>query len=60
MAFLAIQSVDVVQTPARSPAQIASYMSVITSVGTILVGLLLARQNRMKARETAADAVSAN
>jgi len=61
VAFLAIQSVDQIsenQSPDRSPAQIASYLSIIASIGSIILGLLLIRQNRTKSRETADDVVS--
>lgn len=48
MSFLAIQSVDnggaVVLD--RSAAQISSYISIVTSLGTVIFALLLARQNR--------------
>jgi hypothetical protein len=47
LAFLAIQSVDVNQNH-RSPAQISSYLSVIATIGSILLGLLLMRHNRME------------
>ena len=57
VAFLAIPSVDSNQNSV-TPAQIASYLSIITSVGSILLGLLLIRQHRVKAKETADDAVS--
>ncbi|KAF8884897.1 hypothetical protein CPB84DRAFT_1788800 [Gymnopilus junonius] len=52
VAFLAIQSVDTNSDPYRSPAQIASYCSVIASLGSIVLGLLLVRQNRTKSRES--------
>ncbi|KAF8966551.1 hypothetical protein BDZ97DRAFT_1917374 [Flammula alnicola] len=55
--FLAIQSVDMHMNPNyRSPAQIASYLSVFANTGSIILGLLLMRQNRTKSRETADDA----
>jgi hypothetical protein len=57
VAFLAIQSVDV-DGPRRSPAQISSYLSVIANIGSIILGLLLMRQNRTKTKETADEAVS--
>lgn len=58
VAFLAIQSVDEASSsPSRSAAQITSYLSVITSIGSIILGLLLVRQNRSKAKETSRDAV---
>ncbi|KAG6811849.1 hypothetical protein H0H92_005582 [Tricholoma furcatifolium] len=47
VAFLAIQSVDSSSHgDVRSPAQIASYTSITTSIGSIILGLLLVRQNR--------------
>ncbi|EEB99584.1 hypothetical protein MPER_00712 [Moniliophthora perniciosa FA553] len=47
VAFLAIQSVDENSvTPARSAAQITSYLSVIASLGSIVIGLLLTRKNK--------------
>ena len=39
-------------------AQISSYFSIGTSVGSIVLGLLLVRQNQTKERESAADVVS--
>ncbi|KAF9019693.1 hypothetical protein BDZ89DRAFT_1072834 [Hymenopellis radicata] len=60
VAFLAIQSVDETSdNPSRSAAQITSYLSVITSIGSIILGLLLVRQNRSKAKETSRDATLA-
>ena len=58
VAFLAIQSVDVNSNPYRSPAQISSYLSVVANIGSIILGLLLLRQNRTKSKETADEAVS--
>jgi len=58
VAFLAIQSVDSSEGPYRSPAQISSYMSVVASIGSIILGLLLIRQNRTKNRESVDDVVS--
>ncbi|KAI3600410.1 hypothetical protein WG66_001700 [Moniliophthora roreri] len=47
VALLAIQSVDESSAmPARSPAQITSYLSVIASVGSIVIGLLLTRKSK--------------
>lgn len=59
MAFLAIQSVDNGGNlvPNRSVAQVASYISIVTSLGSILLSLLLIRQNRSK-KNNAAEAVS--
>ena len=59
VAFLAIPSVDNGNNPPRSSAQIASYISIATSIGSIILGLLLVRQNRTKSRENAEDVVSA-
>jgi hypothetical protein len=58
VAFLAIQTVDVNNHPYRSPAQISSYLSIIANIGSIVLGLLLMRQNRTKSKETADEAVS--
>ncbi|KAJ7921495.1 hypothetical protein B0H13DRAFT_2655993 [Mycena leptocephala] len=48
--FLAIQSVDNngAQSPNRSSAQISSYLSTLMSIGSIIIGLLLMKQNRAK------------
>jgi hypothetical protein len=43
---------------ALSSADISSYFSIATSVGSIVLGLLLVRQNQTKDRETATDVVS--
>ncbi|KAJ7359203.1 hypothetical protein DFH08DRAFT_686288, partial [Mycena albidolilacea] len=62
VSFLSIQSVDqgVVQggnlVLKRSPAQIASYLSILASVGSIVLGLLLLKQIRNRDRDTCADA----
>ncbi|SJK98585.1 uncharacterized protein ARMOST_01853 [Armillaria ostoyae] len=49
VAFLAIQSVDdSSDKEGRSPAQISSYISIIASIGSIILGLLLIRKNRSK------------
>jgi len=59
VAFLAIQSVDEEpKLPERSPAQLASYVSIFASIGSIILGLLLIRHNRTKTKKTALDAVS--
>lgn len=58
VAFLAIQSIDNASTnPGRSPAQIASFLSIVASFGSIILGLVLARKHRAKASDTASDAV---
>ncbi|KAJ7211360.1 hypothetical protein GGX14DRAFT_450025 [Mycena pura] len=59
VAFLSIQSVDQTgdQTGMnRSPTQISSYLSMLTSIGAIIIGLLLVKQNRNRDRVTAPDA----
>ncbi|KZP01939.1 hypothetical protein FIBSPDRAFT_846207, partial [Athelia psychrophila] len=55
VAFLSIQSVDLggVVLPNRSAAQIVSYISIVTSLGSAILSLLLVRQNRSKGRESA-------
>jgi len=60
VAFLAIQSVDVDADgiPQRSPAQIGSYMSVVGTLGSIILGLFLARKHHVKPKESAQDAAS--
>ncbi|KAK7023181.1 hypothetical protein R3P38DRAFT_3537281 [Favolaschia claudopus] len=51
VAFLAIQSVDNngAIAPNRSPAQISSYLSILASIGSIVVGLLLTNYHRGRA-----------
>ncbi len=57
VAFLAIPSVD--NGPGQlSAAQISSNISIVTSVGSILLGLLLIREHRVKAKDTPMEAVS--
>ncbi|KAJ6582987.1 hypothetical protein DFH09DRAFT_1029437 [Mycena vulgaris] len=46
MAFLSISTVDNGVNSTRTTAQIASYVSVVASLGSAIVGLILARQNR--------------
>ncbi|KAF9444236.1 hypothetical protein P691DRAFT_763579 [Macrolepiota fuliginosa MF-IS2] len=58
VAFLAIQSIDQVTPPARRrPDQIASYVSVVASVGSIIIGLLLIKMNRVRLQDTTPDAI---
>jgi len=52
VAFLGIQSVDHA-APYRSAAQISSYWSTVVSMGSVILGLLLDRQNHIKDRESA-------
>ena len=56
--YLAIQSLDIDVGTARSPGQIACYLSAVANIGSIILGLLLLRHNRTKRAETAADFVS--
>ncbi|OBZ72779.1 hypothetical protein A0H81_07310 [Grifola frondosa] len=56
VAFLAIPSVDT-GADHRTPEQISSYLSILTSIGSILSGLLLIRYHRVKPRDKAANAV---
>ncbi|CDO70476.1 hypothetical protein BN946_scf184569.g19 [Trametes cinnabarina] len=55
VAFLAIPSVDDGSSH-LTPPQISSYLSIVASVGSILLGLLLIRQHRVKSKETADEA----
>ncbi|KAJ7792414.1 hypothetical protein B0H14DRAFT_2470155 [Mycena olivaceomarginata] len=58
VAFLAIQSVDNngAISSTRSPTQISSYLSMLTSIGSIIIGLLLVKHHRNRDRASAADA----
>ncbi|KAJ8517952.1 hypothetical protein ONZ45_g4944 [Pleurotus djamor] len=56
VALLAIQSVDGSGEGPKSPIQICSYMSIAMSVGSIILGLLLVRQNRTKGKDSAPEA----
>jgi len=61
VAFLAIPSVDPGSGPGnhtRSPVQVASYISIVTSVGSVVIGLLLLRQHRTKPQDSADEVVS--
>ncbi|KAJ7134852.1 hypothetical protein C8R44DRAFT_436622 [Mycena epipterygia] len=56
VAFLSITSVDTLTDNGRhSVVQIASYLSIVASIGSIVLGLLLVRQNRTKFHESAVD-----
>ncbi|KAI0366828.1 hypothetical protein BV20DRAFT_951560 [Pilatotrama ljubarskyi] len=55
VAFLAIPSVDN-DDEQLTAAQITSYLSIVTSVGSIVLGLLLIRQHRVKSKDTAHEA----
>ncbi|KAF4564664.1 hypothetical protein EYR36_002602 [Pleurotus pulmonarius] len=57
VALLAIQSVDEGGSgDIRTPVQISSYLSIAMSIGSIILGLLLVRQNRTKGKESAPEA----
>ncbi|OCH93194.1 hypothetical protein OBBRIDRAFT_832839 [Obba rivulosa] len=43
---------------AVTPAQISSYLSILASFGSIIMGLLLMRQNRMKGRDNVETAIA--
>ena len=58
VAFLAIPSVDPGYGTHRTPAQLASYLSVAASIGSIVTGLLLQRQHRTKPHDSAEEVVS--
>jgi hypothetical protein len=46
MSLLGIQNVDTqMPSSSRSPTQIASYLSVVASIGSIIMGLLLIKSN---------------
>ena len=57
VAFLAIPSVDP-GNHTRTPAQLASYFSIITSIGSVVAGLLLLQQHRTKPQNSAEENVS--
>ena len=57
VAFLAIQSVDH-GGRTRTPAQLASYLSIITSIGSVVIGLLLLRHHRTKPHDSSDEVVS--
>ncbi|KAK1225364.1 hypothetical protein PQX77_011697 [Marasmius sp. AFHP31] len=57
VAFLAIQSVDEgTNSPNRSPAQVLTFLSVVSSIGSVLIGLMLIRKQKMRQREGAMKA----
>lgn len=56
VAFLALPSVDSGEGN-RSPAQVVSSISIMSSIGSILIGLLLVRQYRVRPRDTVEEAV---
>ncbi|KAJ2925385.1 hypothetical protein H1R20_g11714, partial [Candolleomyces eurysporus] len=52
VAYLAIQSIDTQLPGHRSPVQIGCYLSIVASIGSIILGLLLLRQNRSRIHGT--------
>ncbi|KAK7026841.1 hypothetical protein VNI00_015383 [Paramarasmius palmivorus] len=55
VAFLAIQSVDEgTANPDRSPAQIASYLSIVASIGSVIIGLIMTRRNKGDLKQASA------
>ncbi|THU81734.1 hypothetical protein K435DRAFT_735315 [Dendrothele bispora CBS 962.96] len=57
VAFLAIQSVDASSaSPGRSAAQLCSYLSVISSIGSILFGLFLNQTANVNPKKAAVNA----
>ncbi|KAF6764227.1 hypothetical protein DFP72DRAFT_871184 [Ephemerocybe angulata] len=57
VAFLAIQSVDLQESQGRSPGQVAAYLSVACSLGSIVAGLLLTRH--LRKNQSSLDSVAA-
>ncbi|KAK7676771.1 hypothetical protein QCA50_020239 [Cerrena zonata] len=57
VAFLAVPGVNA-GDGTRTPAQVTSYISIVTSVGSILIGLLLVRQYRVRPRDTVEEAAT--
>ncbi|KAJ7584693.1 hypothetical protein C8J56DRAFT_951613 [Mycena floridula] len=55
VAFLAIQSVDTSTGTSRSVSQVCSYVSTISSIGSIMLGLVLIRKTRGSERNTASQ-----
>jgi len=58
IAFLAIPNISNTGQTALSPAQICSVLSIIASLGSIIVSLRLIMTNRSKAEKEVAEAVS--
>ncbi|KAJ7731009.1 hypothetical protein DFH07DRAFT_968958 [Mycena maculata] len=55
VAFLSIASVDTLTNGRHSLVQIFSYLSIVASMGSVILALLLVRQNRTKFHESASD-----
>ncbi|KAJ7359247.1 hypothetical protein DFH08DRAFT_686330, partial [Mycena albidolilacea] len=60
VAFLAIQSVDSDGNNVhnRSPTQLSSYLSILTSIGSIIMGLLLGNHHRDQVRVSISEAAN--
>ncbi|KAJ7719623.1 hypothetical protein DFH07DRAFT_761081 [Mycena maculata] len=58
MAFLSIPTVGSGESPVTSIGQIAGYLSVMASLGTVIVGLILMRQSRIR-KDDAPDVAAA-
>lgn len=58
VAFLAIPSNDPTVTLQGSPVEIASFLSIVTSVASIMLGLLLCRQHQTRERATVDEVYS--
>jgi hypothetical protein len=56
VALLAIQSVDGNNVHNRSPTQLSSYLSILTSIGSIIMGLLLVNHHRDRVRVSPSEA----
>ena len=56
VAFLALPSVDS-GNGIRTAPQVVSDISIVASIGSILIGLLLVRQYRVRPRDTVEEAV---
>ena len=57
MQFLAVPSLQTTIGRAQAPAIVATTASMIAAIGSIIMGLLLAREHRGKTEFTADDAV---
>jgi len=57
VAFLAIPGVNT-GDGTHTPAKLASHLSIVTSIGSIVIGLLLLRQHRIKQQDVGEEIVS--
>lgn len=60
VAFLDIGNVTPEDALQSTVGQVASFISIITSTGSVIIGLLLLRQHRVNSQEDARDAVCRN